>query len=229
MKVARITIFAGHYGSGKTNLAINYAIWLKAQVPRVTLCDLDIVNPYFRTADAMTILDAHGISLIASPFANTNVDAPALPAATRAIFDDQGTHAVIDLGGDDRGALALGRYASMIRADNYEMLLVFNPFRPLTRDLSGLREIRQEIETAARVPFTGLVNNANLGGETSLEDVVSSIPGVQTIADQLDLPLRFTAVWNALLPPPDSAERVALAEAGALFPVQRFGKTIWKL
>ncbi len=227
MQAKRITIFAGHYGSGKTNLALNYAFWLKQQYSRVVLCDLDIVNPYFRTADSKDKLAAGGIQLISSPFANTNVEFPALPADTQAVFDNRAAHAVIDLGGDERGALALGRYAKRLREeDNFEMLLVANPFRPLTGTLEGLREVVAEIEAAAKVPFSGLASNPNLGAETTLEDICQSLPYAQEAAKALGLPLRMTAVHSTLLP--GRPETLAAIEKSCeIFPIEIFEKPNW--
>ena len=135
MEYKRITLFAGHYGSGKTNIAVNYAHYLKELYEKVDVADLDIVNPYFRTKDSEAFLESKGIHLISSEYANSNVDVPALPAEAYAIIDDESVHAVIDVGGDDRGALALGRYSpAILKQNDYEMLLVINKFRPLTPD-----------------------------------------------------------------------------------------------
>lgn len=231
MRAARLTIFAGHYGSGKTTLAVNYALWLKRDSERVILCDLDIVNPYFRTADAEASLRAQDVELIAPRFANTNVDAPALPPQMAAIVDDLGARAVVDLGGDDRGALALGRFASRIRqADDFEMLLVVNPFRPLTRSAADLAQVRAEIEAAAKVPFTGIVHNANLGDETTLQAVADTLPITQALAQALALPVKMTAIDRALRYEEDGGPALRAIEACTeVFPIQRFGKTIWKI
>lgn len=219
MQASRITIFAGHYGSGKTNLAINYAVWLKQTKQNVVVCDLDIVNPYFRTADAMEFLKEKGIELVSSDYANTNVDVPSIPAGAQAVFDNRNVCAVIDLGGDDRGALALGRYAGNIIDENdYEMLLVVNRYRPLTRDIESLAEIRGEIEASAGVAFTGLVNNSNLGAETTVEDVRGTFEFAEELSGKLNLPVKMTAVNRAL------------KYSGAdVFPIDIFTKTIWKI
>jgi len=198
----------------------------KQRHDRVTLCDLDIVNPYFRTADAVQTLQAAGIALISSQLANSNVEAPALPPEAKAVFDDRGAHAVIDLGGDDRGALALGRYARRLREEkDYEMLLVINPYRPLTRSLPDLSAIRAEIEVAGKVPFTGLVNNANLGGETALDHILASLPFAEEAALALGLPLRMTAVPRALQ---GGLRRFANSQT-EIFPIDIVGKSIWKI
>ncbi|MBQ6901901.1 MAG: hypothetical protein IJN71_02700, partial [Oscillospiraceae bacterium] len=129
LKHKRVTVFAGHYGSGKTNIAVNYALAL-AEQGKVNIADIDIVNPYFRTKDAAEALDKMGVRLISSSYANSNVDTPALPADIYTVFEDKSTMAVADVGGDDRGALALGRYAEMMKSENdYEMLFVFNKYR----------------------------------------------------------------------------------------------------
>ena len=199
MNAKRITLFAGHYGSGKTNIAVNYALCLKNQFDKVSIADLDIVNPYFRTKDSEAFLESKGIHLISSEYANSNVDVPALPAEAYAIIDDESVHAVIDVGGDDRGALALGRYAPAILSQNdYEMLFVINKFRPLTRDCASTLAVMQEIETACGMKFTGIVNNSNLGSETSEEDVISSLEYAEEISQATSLPVKMTTVRDDL-------------------------------
>ena len=190
----RITLFAGHYGSGKTNIALNYARWLKLHSPGpVAVADLDIVNPYFRTKDSAADLAAEGIGLVVSGFANSNVDFPALPKETYALVADRETRVVVDVGGDDRGALALGRYVDDIRAGgDYEMLAVVNASRPLTRTPADAVEALREIEAACGLPFTGIVNNTNLGQETTAQDVAASLPYADGIAALTGLPVRFT-------------------------------------
>ncbi len=145
----RLTLFAGHYGSGKTNIALNYARWLRRQGEAVTVADLDIVNPYFRTKDSEEDLKKEGIGLIVSPFANSNLDVPAMPKETYALIAERDVCGVLDIGGDDRGALALGRYVPEIRAEgDYEMLLVINRARPLTRTVEDTILVLREIEAA---------------------------------------------------------------------------------
>lgn len=197
----RITVFAGHYGSGKTNIAVNYAVRIKeATGENVALADLDIVNPYYRAKDSTDRLQELGIRMISSPFANSNVDLPALPSEAYAIIDDGNTYAVCDVGGDDRGAYALGRYRDGILKGDYEMLMVVNMYRPLTRTLSDVLEMKAEIEAAAGIPFTGVVNNSNIGPLTTEENVISSFDFISEITKATGLPLRFTAVWDKIYP-----------------------------
>lgn len=190
----RITLLCGHYGSGKTNVAVNLAMLMKEQYDKVTIADLDIVNPYFRTKDSSEELARAGIKLICSEFANSNVDIPALPQEMYSITDDTSHRVLIDVGGDDRGALALGRLAPKIKEENdYEMLMVINKCRPLTRTVEDTLEVMGEIEFACGIKFTGLVNNSNLGEETTAEDVLNSLEYANAVSKATGLPLVATA------------------------------------
>ena len=201
MRTKRVTLLAGHYGSGKTNIAVNLAMKQKSEGFDVTVADLDIVNPYYRTKDSEEELKAAGIPLISSPFANSNVDLPALPQELYRIVDETDTHMVVDIGGDDRGAYALGRFAQKLKDENdYEMILVINKYRPLTADEKDAVAIMKEIEEAGHLPFTAIVNNSNLGKETTAEDVLNSVPYAEKMAKDTGLPLLLTTVREDLLP-----------------------------
>ena len=200
MKNKRVTLFAGHYGSGKTNIAVNYALHLKEKYEKVVITDLDIVNPYFRTADSLDELTKAGIKLISSEFANSNVDLPALPQDVYSILDDRSAVAILDIGGDDRGAYALGRYETAIREENdYEMLFVFNMYRPLTPDAMSAFEVMKEIELAGKIKFTAIVNNSNLGVLTTKEDVIASQESAKELSRLSGLPIKMTTVSENLV------------------------------
>lgn len=193
MENKRITLFAGHYGSGKTNVALNYAYNLKRNGYDTVIADIDTVNPYFRTKDSAQELKQAGIELIASEFAGSNVDLPALPAALYDIIFDAERFAVIDIGGDDRGAFALGRYTpEILRENNYNMLMVINMYRPLTSTPEDTVEILREIEAASGIPFTGLVNNSNLGVSTDLEALTDSFEYAKQVSLLSGLPIYAT-------------------------------------
>ena len=195
----RLTILCGHYGSGKTNVAVNIAAELKKTHDNVTVADLDIVNPYFRTKDSAAYFEQQGIRLICSAYANSNVDIPALPQEMYALTDDRSMTAVLDIGGDDRGALVLGRLAPKILLENdYEMLMVINCYRPLTRDAASTLEVMGEIEQAGGIRFTGLVNNSNLGAMTTAEDVLASREYAEEVARLSGLPVVMTSVRQEL-------------------------------
>ena len=191
----RVTIFAGHYGSGKTNIAVNFAKELKKSGKVVALADLDIVNPYFRSKDSEKELNEAGIDLICSEFASTNVDIPALPFTINRIINDKNTYAVLDIGGDDAGSVVLGRLANGIRnEDNYEMIFVVNFFRPITRTAEDALVIMGEIEAVSSLKFTAIVNNSNLGELTTKEDINSTEKEVKKLCKITSLPLLFTSV-----------------------------------
>ncbi len=199
MNFKRVTLLCGHYGSGKTNVALNIALKLQKCYNDVCIADLDIVNPYFRTKDSREELEKAGIKLIASEYAGTNVDIPALPQEMYSITDNKDMKAVIDVGGDDRGALALGRISPAILAENdYECLLVINKFRPLTPDAESTVEIMREIEYAGKIKFTGIINNSNLGEETTAEDIISSLEYANEVSRITGIPVVLTSVSEKL-------------------------------
>ena len=197
----RLTILCGHYGSGKTNVAVNVATELRKSCDTVAVADLDIVNPYFRTKDSAAYFEQQGIRLICSAYANSNLDIPALPQEMYALTDDRSMTAVLDIGGDDRGALVLGRLAPKILAEgDYEMLMVINRYRPLTRDAASTLEVMAEIEQAGGIRFTGLVNNSNLGAVTTAEDILASRDYAEEVARLSGLPVVMTTVRQELYP-----------------------------
>jgi len=199
MNGKRITIFSGHYGSGKTNVALTYALSERAKEKKVAIADIDIVNPYFRTKDSEALLKERGIRLICSDYANTNVDIPALPQDIYAIVDDKSLTCILDVGGDERGALALGRISAAIREENdYDMIFVANRFRPLTSTVEGAMEVLREIEAAAGLRFTAIVNNSNLGAETAPEDILSSVEFGKALSEAAGLPLAATSVSESV-------------------------------
>lgn len=201
MEYKRLTLFCGHYGSGKTNVAVNTAMKLGSTKENVALADLDIVNPYFRARDSEKLLSDGGVRVICSPFANSNVDFPALPQEMYSLTDDRSITAVLDIGGDERGALALGRIAPAIVSENdYEMLLVINMYRPLTPDVQSVLEIKEEIEGACRIPFTGIVNNSNLGEDTTEDTVLRSVPFAEEVSRAAGIPVTMTSVSEKLMP-----------------------------
>lgn len=191
----RIYILAGHYGSGKTNVAVNLALKMKKDGLEVKIADLDIVNPYFRTKDSIKTLTEAGIPLISPAFANTNVDLPALPQEAYSLVQRTDSYAVLDVGGDDRGAYALGRYAPYIlEENNFEMCYVFNCYRPLTRTAEEAFEVIKEIEAACKIPFTAIINNSNVGNDTDADAIIASEKETERLSALTGLPIIYTSV-----------------------------------
>lgn len=199
MEYKRLTLLCGHYGTGKTNVAVNMALDLKRKWDNTAIADLDIVNPYFRTKDSEMELRESGIRFICSEYANSNLDIPALPQDIYTITDDRSMKVILDIGGDDRGAYVLGRIASAIKEENdFDMLMVVNAYRPLTRDASSTVEVMREIETACGIPFTGIVNNSNLGVETTAQDVLKTVPYADGISKLTGLPVVLTTAETSV-------------------------------
>ena len=201
MEHKRLTLFAGHYGSGKTNIAVNYAIALAKENKSVCIADLDILNPYFRTADSAQRLQKAGVELISPQFANSNVDLPALPAEAYKLVQNKHCCGIMDIGGDDRGAYALGRYVPYIQEENdYRMIFVANCCRPLTRTADEALEVMGQIEAACGLRFTDIVNNSNLGPLSDPQVLEDSQPFIRELCEKSGLPLFFTAVRADLAP-----------------------------
>lgn len=189
----KINIVTGHYGSGKTNFSANLAIELSKSGKKVTVVDLDIVNPYFRTADFTELFEGHDIELIKSMYANTNLDIPAISFDLERIATDEG-YLIIDVGGDDDGALALGRYATAFEPfkDKIEFFYVINKFRYIDNAVEECVGMIKAIEGASRMRITTIVNNSNLGRETTSEDVRSGIAFAEEVAKTAQLPIYAT-------------------------------------
>ena len=199
MEHKRLTLFAGHYGSGKTNIAVNYALRLAGEGKSVCIADLDIVNPYFRTKDSAKVLEDAGVHLVSPQFANTNVDLPALPAEAYRLVTDKAVYGIMDIGGDDRGAYALGRYVPAILAENdYRMIFVANAYRPLTRTPEDAMEVMREIEEACGLKFTDIINNSNLAAETTAETVLDSVSYVEALSKLSGLPVFATSAVDTV-------------------------------
>ena len=197
MEHKRLTLFAGHYGSGKTNIAVNYALKLAEEGKSTYIADLDIVNPYFRTKDSARELEAAGVDLISPLFANSNVDLPALPAEAYRLVTDRETYGIMDIGGDDRGAYALGRYVPALKEENnYRMVFVANASRPLTRTAEDALEVMREIEAACGLRFTDLINNTNLGSETTAETVLGAARYMEELSALSGLPVFATTATD---------------------------------
>ena len=214
MVFKRISILTGHYGSGKTNLAVNFALDLAGQGKPVTLVDLDIVSPYFRSADFRELLESRGVRVIAPHYANTNLDIPALPAEIQSVFHQTDRMVILDVGGDDAGAIALGQFAPQIRQEDYDLFYVVNERRYLTRDVESALEVLREIEACSRLKATALINNTNLGEETTPELVVSSQGFAEEAAHKAGTPLALTAAKREL----------AVPDA---YPVEIYVRTAW--
>lgn len=188
---SKIYITVGHYGSGKTEFSVNYALELKKTHDKVILVDLDIVNPYFRSNDARELLEENGVSVIAPDYAGTNVDIPVLPAEVMRIFNEPDAAIVVDVGGDDDGAIALGRYKQFFDSADYEMSLVVNTRRPLSSTVDEIIEMKQNIEASSRLNVTNIIADTNIADETTKEIIEEGYTIIKQSAEKLNLPVKY--------------------------------------
>lgn len=195
----RITIFTGHFGSGKTEVAVNYAVQMAKTGKKTAIVDMDIVNPFFRTADAKQELEDIGIKVIAPMYANTNVDVPSLPPEINAMFEDRSFHVVLDVGGDDLGARVLSRYNAQIVAEEFIHYFVVNTRRPMTRTAEEIEAMIMEIQGSSRLKPDWLVNNANLLGTSTLEILMDASYILKRVSERLSIPVGLVSGMEEVL------------------------------
>lgn len=219
-KEPRITMIVGAYGSGKTEIAVNYAFWLNAQNRNVSLVDLDIVNPFFRSRDLRDLLEEQGIAVISSHQGLETADIPALSPKIYAVLDDKKRHAVLDVGGDPAGARALSRFNARIVQEPYDLWMVINPFRPDTNDMVHLTEMKERLERAARLKVTAIIDNTNMGVETQAADRLHGRRIIHEAAKAWNLPIRWRTLSGDC--PPESQE-----DDVPVFPIKLYLRPDW--
>ena len=195
----RITVVTGHFGSGKTEFALNYALFLAESGKEVMMIDFDIVNPYYRTKDAEKYLNSRGIEVIAPEFANSNIETPTLPPEILRAFADKSKYIVFDVGGDEDGATPLGVYYEYFKREDYNMFFVLNERRMLTRDVEGAYEIYSEILRVSRLKFTGIVNNTHLMEFTDRDVVAAGERLAEDFSKKAGLPVVCACVSRSAL------------------------------
>lgn len=189
----QINIFVGHFGSGKTEVALNFAIQNKVDA----IFDLDTVNPYFRTNDAKKALEEKGIKVIAPQYAGTNVDIPALPPEVYSAFTENKI-SVLDVGGDDDGAYVLGRFKNFINDENSNVYMVVNVFRPETDTPEKILEMARVIESASRLKVNYIINNSNLMELTERKHIEKGEEVVKEASRLLGIPFHTNAAMKHL-------------------------------
>lgn len=216
----KITIITGHYGSGKSTFAANYAIKCARNGEKMTVVDMDTVNPYYRTADLEGIFEKNGVKLVAPMYAGTNLDVPILDYDIPALYSE-GRNLVIDMGGDDAGAYPLGKYADFLKEhrDETDILYVVNFCRFLTHDTEGAEEILREIESACGLKASAIVNNSNLGFETDEDIIRSGMAKAEKISALTGIPLMCSTV--PVLPKCNSIT------GENLFPLEIYLRNVW--
>ena len=220
----RIVIVCGHYGCGKTNLALNLAVDAAGEGEQVTLIDMDLVNPYFRSSEYGDLLEEKGVRLIKPVYANSTLDLPAVsPAVHSAVSGDGEGLVILDVGGDDAGAIALGQYARLISENprSYEMYYVVNRYRPLSADTRETTELLEEIQAASRLKATAVVNNSHLKQETAADTILEAAAYGEEAAQKLGLPLAFTTA-------PEGVAEKLMGKIPNLRPVKVYVRSPWE-
>lgn len=185
----KFIVLTGNYGSGKTEIALNLALQY-AKDKQVTLVDLDIVNPYFRSAEKADTLREAGIRVLMPTFALTTVDIPALPPEIQSVFEAPADKVIFDVGGDDTGAAALGRYlpSFMKYRDQTTVAMVVNCMRPLTETTEDITDLTNRIVQRGRLKIDVIINNTNLAGRTTTEMITDGSKIIREAASQMNIP-----------------------------------------
>ncbi|MEN6327219.1 MAG: hypothetical protein ABFD18_13595 [Syntrophomonas sp.] len=205
--MGNIIVFAGGFGSGKSEIALNFALDA-AKKPstggEIILADLDLVNPFFASREAKNQLEEHGVRLLGPRDDLLFGDVPQLPPEIIGIIR-QNNEMYIDLAGDEVGSLVLGYLSNFLKnRDNLDFLMVLNPYRPFARDLANVESLKNMLEAASKTRITGIISNPNLVEETDIETIMSGHAKVQDYADNMHIPLRYLIVeakfYDRLLP-----------------------------
>ena len=196
---ARIRIFVGAYGSGKTEVALNYVLARRRAGARVAIADLDLVNPYFRSRELRGVLEEEGVKVIAPQGALADADLPIIVPEVQGYLQNPDWEVVLDVGGDDAGSRALGRFVPYLRAGSWSMSMVLNDRRPWTGDTDGIEGSIGRVQSASRLVVHGLVSNPNLAGDTTAAVVRAGHATIARAAESLGLPIDFVAVLDELV------------------------------
>ncbi|MDK2824552.1 MAG: hypothetical protein PWQ67_1536 [Clostridia bacterium] len=213
-----ITVLTGNFGSGKTEISINLAVKNQS-----TLIDLDIVNPYFRSRKAKEQMESKGVKVVLPPPYLANSDLPVIIPEVLGELQKENANIVIDVGGDNVGAIVLGRFSSILEEKNAEVLLVINPYRPFTQDYNGVDQMMKVIEQAARIKIKGIISNPNLGRATTVKDILEGHKKVETIAKDLNKTIRFLCCHQDLL------QQIKEAISIPVLGIEIFMLTPWEL
>ena len=200
----KLNVIIGAYGSGKSEIAVNAAIFMRENMPdrKILLADMDIVNPFYRSADAADVLAEHDVRTVLPSYAGSNVDAPVLSGEMYAIFDDERYSGVYDIGGEDMGATILGSLHSRLMGIDHKLIMVVNTLRPFTSTAEEIAVMTVELSGAANLKVDGYINNTNLLEETAGDMVLAGEDMILKASELTGVPLLATAameeVWDSI-------------------------------
>jgi hypothetical protein len=218
----RIRIIIGHYGSGKTEFSVNYALAMAEAGIKTALADLDVVNPYFRSREKAELLEAHGVHVISSSRGHhANIDIPMVSAEVLSPLQNEAMHVVMDVGGDSIGARAIAQFRHYFIPGSYDMLCVINRHREQTRDLMGVMEHIHAIESTVGAKVTGLINNTHMLRETTTEDVLYGQELALEVSSHTGLPIRYISAI------PSVADQLPESISGTILPIHMYMREAW--
>ena len=199
----RLTIIIGAYGSGKSEIAVNMSLAQRKALPdkKLLIADLDIVNPFYRSSDCASALEAEGIRLVTPMYAGSNVDAPVLPPDMYVIFDDESYQGIFDIGGEDMGALVLGSLKKRIENTDAVIYMAVNTLRPFTSDPEQIATMTNELSAAAGFKIDGYLNNTNLLEETTSDMLVDGEAKILEASKITEIPLVANCVMEDVVIP----------------------------
>ncbi|MGM0436721.1 MAG: ATP-binding protein [Bacillota bacterium] len=221
MENKRVTIFTGNFGSGKTELSINYALKLNENYSNIVLADLDVVNPYFRSREKSEFLENKGIEVV-YPKNLKHADLPIVSADVYKLIQNEEVYGVLDVGGNDDGAISLASVSKNLKDDQYEMNFVINTMRPSTNNIEGIIDMKKRIEAKSKLDFDNIICNINLGNDTTIKDIKNGYPLVKKASQKLNLPIKFIAIYEDLLPLPSDIDFDE-----EIFPIELYMNTPW--
>ncbi len=219
----RIRVIIGHYGSGKTEFSVNYAIALaKLSKRKVALADLDVVNPYFRSRERFATMQAHGITVFSSQLGNNvNFDLPSLDAAILGPLQNEAYDVILDIGGDATGARILAQYREYLKPGSFDVFAIVNTNRPETADCDGIIQHLRAIEVEIDAAITGIINNTHLLWDTTVEDVLRGQQIIEKVATQMAIPIVYIAAKR------DVAKKLPTQITGTIMPIDMHMRDSW--
>jgi hypothetical protein len=223
MPISRLIIFTGHFGSGKTEISINLALQLRKSFERVAISDLDVINPYFRSRDVADLFTKEDIKLIAPSERLSNADLPIVSSDIYRYISDESYKLIIDAGGDKDGAISLGQFYNYWKGLKPEVVFVLNANRPNVSTVEGAIKSIESIEQASRLKVTSLINNTNLGSETTSEDIIAGYKVSKGISEKLNIPIITTTINKDLV-----NEKNDWASIYDVLYIERYMKSPWE-
>ncbi|CAH2713654.1 hypothetical protein BACCIP111895_00790 [Neobacillus rhizosphaerae] len=221
--LSKITILSGHFGSGKTEIAINLALAERKKFEKTAINDLDIINPYYRSRDVANIFQQHDVELLAPKNRLAAADLPIVSGEIYRVLHDPRYRLIVDAGGDKDGATALGQYYHEWKDLNPELLFVLNGNRPYVSSVDGARYTVEQIEKASRLKITGIINNSNIGADTTMNDIQRGYQLSSRLADELDIPFLYTTISAHL-----KKEAEDFAKNNQVVFIKRYMKLPWE-